>query len=183
MGLPLWLRWCQICDNLPAMQETPVSLETLWRREQQPTPVFLPEESHGQRSLVGYNPWGHKELDMTEWLSTQIHTSEIWDRWMFPDLGIKSYLIPELNSKSQSEILFKLVLEKADEPEIKLPISTGSWKKQESSRKNLYLLYWLCQSLWLCGSQSTVENSERDGNTRPCDVPLEKAVCRSGSNS
>ena len=32
-----------------------------WRRKWQPTPVFLPEESHGQRSLVGYSPWGHKE--------------------------------------------------------------------------------------------------------------------------
>ena len=35
----------------------------------------------------------------------------------------------------------------------------------------------------LCGSQYTVENSERDGNTRPPDLPLEKSVCRSGSNS
>ena len=34
--------------------------------------------------------------------------------------------------------MFKLVLEKAEEPEIKLPASTGSWKKQESSRKNIY---------------------------------------------
>ena len=49
--------------------------------------------------------------------------------------------------------------------------------------KHLFLLYWLCQSLWLCGSQGTVENSERDGNTRPPDLPLEKSVCRSGSNS
>ena len=32
----------------------------------QPTPVFLPGESHGQRSLAGYSPWGSKELDMTE---------------------------------------------------------------------------------------------------------------------
>ena len=32
-----------------------------WRREWQPTPVFLPGESHVQRSLVGYSPWGHKE--------------------------------------------------------------------------------------------------------------------------
>ena len=31
-----------------------------------PTPVFLPGESCGQRSLVGYNPWGHKESDTTE---------------------------------------------------------------------------------------------------------------------
>ena len=30
------------------------------------TPVFLPGESHGQRSLMGYSPWGHKESDMTE---------------------------------------------------------------------------------------------------------------------
>ena len=36
------------------------------KRERQPNPVFLPGESHGQRSLAGYNPWGHKELDMTE---------------------------------------------------------------------------------------------------------------------
>ena len=37
-----------------------------WRRAWQPTPVFLPGESHGQRSLAGYSPWGCKELDMTE---------------------------------------------------------------------------------------------------------------------
>ena len=43
----------------------------LWRRQWQPTPVLLPGESHGQRSLVGYSPWGHKELDTTEWLHFQ----------------------------------------------------------------------------------------------------------------
>ena len=37
-----------------------------WSREWQPTPVILPEKSHGLRSLVGYNPWGRRELDMTE---------------------------------------------------------------------------------------------------------------------
>ena len=37
-----------------------------WRRAWQPIPVFLPGESHGQRSLVGYRPWCHKEADMTE---------------------------------------------------------------------------------------------------------------------
>ena len=41
-----------------------------WRRAWQPTPVFLPGESHGQRSLVDYSPWGHKELDTTEQLRT-----------------------------------------------------------------------------------------------------------------
>ena len=48
---------------------------------------------------------------------------------------------------------FKLVLEKAEEPEIKLSTSTGSLKKEENSKKHLFLVYWLCQSLWLCGSQ------------------------------
>ena len=59
----------QMMKNLPAMQETWVRslgwedpLEGSWK----PTPVFLLGESHGQRSLVGYGPWGHKELDMTE---------------------------------------------------------------------------------------------------------------------
>ena len=40
--------------------------EDPWRREWQPTPVLLPGKSHGQRSLVGYRPWGRKESDMTK---------------------------------------------------------------------------------------------------------------------
>ena len=168
--------------------------------------------------------------------------------------------------------MFKLDLEKAEEPEIKLPTFVGSSKKQRIPEEHLLLLYWLCQSLWLCQfssvdqscltlcdtmnrsmpglpihhqlpesththvhwvgganqpshplsspsppaldlsqhqglfkwvssshqvakvlelqlqhqsfqSQQTVENSEGNGNTRPPDLPLEKSVCRSGSNS
>ena len=41
-----------------------------WRRKWQPTPGFLPGKSHGQRSLVGYSLWGHKESDTTEQLTT-----------------------------------------------------------------------------------------------------------------
>ena len=44
----------------------PWTRKILWRRVQQPTPVFLPRESHGQRSLVGYSLQGCKESDMTE---------------------------------------------------------------------------------------------------------------------
>ena len=72
---------------------------------------------------------------------------------------------------------------KAEEPEIKLPRAVGSSKKQESSRKTSPPVLLLCQSLWLCGSEQTVENSKRDGNTRPSDLPLEKSVCRSGSTN
>ena len=53
-----------------------------WRRKWQPTPGFLPGESHGQRSLAGYSPWGPKESDTTEWLST--HTRTLSPRkWTF----------------------------------------------------------------------------------------------------
>ena len=44
-----------------------------WGRKQQPTPVFLPGESHGQKSLAGYSPWGHKKLDMTQQLNHHHH--------------------------------------------------------------------------------------------------------------
>ena len=46
--------------------------------------------------------------------------------------------------------MFKLYLEKAEGPEIKLPISVGSPKNKRVPEKHLFLLYWLCQSLWLC---------------------------------
>ena len=66
--------------------------------------------------------------------------------------------------------VFKLVLEKAEEPEIKLPTSAGSWKKQESSRKtSLSALLTMPKPL-------TVDHTNwkilRDGNTRPPDLPL-----------
>ena len=59
----------QMVKNLPAMQETHVrSLDGKipWRKEWQPTPIFLPGELHGQRSLAGFSLWNHKESDMTE---------------------------------------------------------------------------------------------------------------------
>ena len=58
------------------------------------------------------------------------------------------------NTWTENFQMFKLVLEKAEEPEIKLPVSAGSSKQLESSRKkHLFLLYWLRQSLRLCESQ------------------------------
>ena len=57
--------------HLPTMWETGFSpwVEKIsWRRKWQPTQVFLPGKSHGQRSLVGYSPWGCKESDMMEQL-------------------------------------------------------------------------------------------------------------------
>ena len=79
--------------------------------------------------------------------------------------------------------MFKLVLEKAEEPEIKLPTSAGSWKKQESSKKNIYFCFIDYDKAFDCMDHNKLKNSEKDGYTRPLDLPLEKFVCRSGSNS
>ena len=55
-----------------------------WRRNWQPTPVLLPGKFHGQRNLVGYSPWGHKESDTTEHMDmpehTQTHTLNMFKR-------------------------------------------------------------------------------------------------------
>ena len=78
--------------------------------------------------------------------------------------------------------MYKLVLEKAEEPEAKLPTSIGSSKKQESSRKTSASAV-LTMSKPLTVDHNKLENFEGDGNTRPPDLPPEKSVCRSRSNS
>ena len=78
--------------------------------------------------------------------------------------------------------MFKLDLEKAEDPEIKLPTSTGSSKKQEF-QKNIYFCFVDYAKAFDRVDHNKLENSERDGNTRPPDLPLEKPVCRSRSNS
>ena len=76
--------------------------------------------------------------------------------------------------------MFKLVLEKAEEPEIKLPTSAGSLKKQESSRKTSpSVVLTMPKPLTVL---QTVDNSFREENTRPPDLPPEKSLYRSGSN-
>ena len=79
--------------------------------------------------------------------------------------------------------MLKLVLEKAEEPEIKLPTFSGSWKKEESSRNTSFFCLIDYAKAFDCVDHNKLENSERDGNTRPPDLPLEKPICRSGSNS
>ena len=78
--------------------------------------------------------------------------------------------------------MFKLVLEKAEEPEIKLPTSTGSLKMQEF-QENIYFCFIDYAKAFDYVDHNKLENSERDGNTRPPDLLLEKLICRSESNS
>ena len=56
-------------------------------------------------------------------------------------------------------------------------------KKQESSRKNIYFCFIDYAKAFDCVDHEKLENSERGGNTRPSVLPLEKSLCRSGSNS
>ena len=59
----------RMIENPPTLQRLGFNSwvgKTPWKREWQPTPIFLPEESQGQRSLAGHSPWSHKESDTTE---------------------------------------------------------------------------------------------------------------------
>ena len=77
IGLPGWLNAKEsACQSRSRGRHgfNPWVGKILWRRKWQPTPVFLLEKFHGQRSLVGYSPWGHKESDTTEHVRAYTHT-------------------------------------------------------------------------------------------------------------
>jgi len=65
-GLPWWLRQYREHLQCRRFRFDPWVGKIPWSRPWQPTPVFLPGESQGQRNLVGYSPWRHKELDTAE---------------------------------------------------------------------------------------------------------------------
>ena len=98
-----WLDWIYgfwqasqvvlVVKNLPARRHkgpvlNPWVRKIPWRRKWQSTPVSLPGESHGQRSLAGYIPWGHKKLDMTEHTHKTSHfwQGRLWDKMFFFDI-------------------------------------------------------------------------------------------------
>ena len=110
--------------------------------------------------------------------TAQLHSSHMQEKKSskFSMLGFNS--IWTMNFQ-----MFKLDLEKAEEPEIKLPTPVASLKKHESSRKTSTSALLTMPKPLTVWTKQTVENSSRDGNTRPPDLPLEKYVWKSGSNS
>ena len=64
-GLPRWLTGKEPVCKCRRLRFDPLVRKIPWRRKWQPAPVFLPGKSYGQMSLVGYSPWGCKELDIT----------------------------------------------------------------------------------------------------------------------
>ena len=79
--------------------------------------------------------------------------------------------------------MFKLDLEKAEETEIKFLTCVGLSKKAREFQKNIYFCFVDYAKAFDYVDCHKLENSERDGNTRPPDLPPEKLVCRSRSNS
>ena len=83
-----------VIKNLPAdagvsrEMDSSLDQEDPWRRELQPSPVFLLGKSHGQRSLTGYSPWGCKESDTAEHEHRQAYRgnifTNIFDNLLFP---------------------------------------------------------------------------------------------------
>ena len=66
IGCHFWVLTSETDSTLLLLENVVTTLAILWRRKWQPTPVLLPGKSHGQRSLVGYSPWGRLESDTTE---------------------------------------------------------------------------------------------------------------------
>ena len=77
-GLPRWLRGKESACQCRRPGLGPWIRKIPWRRKRQPTPVFLPRKSHGQRSLEGVSPWGCRESDMTEHTCTLGTYVTIW---------------------------------------------------------------------------------------------------------
>ena len=104
------------------------------------------------------------------YLSVELILLPFWN--VFFSSGTPKFSKPGFNSTWTVNFqMFKLDLEKAEEQD---QIANIRWiiKKAREFQKNIYLFFWLYQTLWLCGSQQTVEKSSRDGNTRPHNLPL-----------
>ena len=104
---PWWFRWSRIHPQCRKSKFNPWVRKIPWRRAWQPTPLFLPEESHGQMSLAGYSPLGHKvrhdRNNLTcfynrEGMSTTLLRRTMWEESFMP---LSSYLLaPRLGGKS-----------------------------------------------------------------------------------
>ena len=96
--------------------------KTHWRRKWQPTPVLLPKKSHGKRNLVDYSPWGHKELDTAEWVSTHFVLIIHLFMWLCQVLGF-----PRLLSGKESACHCRRCLNPWVEKEMSIHSSILAW--------------------------------------------------------
>ena len=114
-----------------------------WSRKWQPTLVFLPGESHGQRSLVGYSPWSHKDLRVTEWAHTYAHGKSCLDTNHLP---CGSNHLGQISCPSMSSLF-------SDYPHIPCPVDSSATTLLSSTHEHsLFILSWpqglLHKMLW-----------------------------------
>ena len=142
--------------------------QQIWKTQQWPQDwkksVFIPIPKKGNA----------KECSNYRTVALIVHTSKVMLKIL--QARLQQYVNRELPDVQAG---FRKGKETRDQ---RLPTSVGSSKKQESSRK-ISISALLTVLKTLCGPPQTMENSERNGNTRPPDLLLEKSVCRSGSNS
>ena len=134
--------------------------QQIWKTQQWPSDwkksVFIPIPKKGNSKNVH--------------TTTQLHSFHTLTR------KCSKFSKPGFNSKwTENFQMFKLDLEKAEESEIKLPTSIGSYTKQENSRKTIYSRK-LSISAWLATLKPLTVWFTRDGNTRPPYLPPEKPV-------
>ena len=99
-----------------------------WSGAWQPTPAFSPGESHGQRSLEGYSPWGHKESDMTEVISLSKYWcfwTEVLEKTLESPLGCKE--TKSVNPKGNQPWIFIRRMDAEAEAPILWPPDVKSW--------------------------------------------------------
>ena len=152
----------QMVKNLPVMQETWVQTQVRkipLRREWQSTPVFLPGKSHGQRSLVDYSPWGHKELDTTYRLNNKL---------------FYSFLYPTRTPLYSSA--FPFVRSLHENPRLKFWITNPSQSEHSTNTHDIFYSHWLPNtrisgfpgsSQWHFGTEETPVLSETAGTHIP----------------
>ena len=99
-------------QRLKRLPPTPWVGKMPWRRKWQPTPVFLPGESHGRRSLIGYSPRGPKELDTTEQLHLLTYLCLVWSgdwaKW-FWKVFFSSVIQWHRSEQTQKHIKFSIL--------------------------------------------------------------------------
>ena len=137
-----------------------------------------PSSGHRTGKCQSLSQFPRRTVLKTVQITRQLHLSPMPVR-----LCWKSFKVGFSISWTKTFQMFRLGLERQRNQKSNWQHLLDHWKSKRVPEKHLFLLYWLWKSLWLCGSQQTVENSEIDGNTRPPCLPLEKPVCRSGSNS
>ena len=152
----------------------------LWKCCTQYTSTFGTFSS-GQRTENGQFSFQFQRKGMPKNVKTtaQFHSSHVLAKQCskFSKTGFNS-------TWTKNFQMFKLDSEKAEESKIKLPKSVRSSKKQastsvRSSKKQASTSALLTTKAFDCVDHNKLENSERDGNTRPPDLTLEKSVCRS----